>query len=74
MPHLYIHAAWILCCCHSFSRAQTFLEGADCIGGQVREDKEYPFSGVTSSGTVWRKVPESDAQCEFEIVTEKRVY
>ena len=23
--------------------------------------EEYPFSGVTSSGTVWRKVPESDA-------------
>ena len=25
-------------------------------------DKECPFSGVTKSGRVWRKVPESDAR------------
>ena len=37
-------------------------EGADRIGGQLRGDKECPFSGVTKSGRVWRKVPESDAQ------------
>ena len=36
-------------------------EGADCISGQLRGDKECPFSGVTKSGRVWRKVPESDA-------------
>ena len=36
-------------------------EGADRIGGQLRGDKECPFSGVTKSGSVWRKVPESDA-------------
>ena len=29
--------------------------------GQLRGDKECPFSGVTSSDRVWRKVPESDA-------------
>ena len=34
---------------------------ADSVGGQLREDKECPFSGVTSSGRVRRKVPESDA-------------
>ena len=28
----------------------------------MREDKECPFSGVTKSGRVWRKVPESDAR------------
>ena len=38
------------------------LEGADCVGGQLRGDKECPFSGVTKSGRVWRKVPESGAQ------------
>ena len=38
-------------------------EGADRIGGQLRGDKECPFSGVTKSGIVWRKVPESDAGC-----------
>ena len=37
-------------------------EGADRVGGQRRGDKEWPFSGVTKSGRVWRKVPESDAR------------
>ena len=37
------------------------LEGADCIGGQLHGDKECLFSGITNSGRVWRKVPESDA-------------
>ena len=36
-------------------------EDADRVGGQLRGDKECPFSGVTKSGSVWRKVPESDA-------------
>ena len=39
-------------------------EGADRVGGQLRGDKECPFSGVTKSGRVWRKVPESDARSE----------
>ena len=38
------------------------LEGADRVGGQLRGDKECPFSGVTKSGRVWRKVPESGAR------------
>ena len=37
-------------------------EGADRVGGQLRGDKECPFSGVTKSGRVWRKVPEGDAR------------
>ena len=37
-------------------------EGADGFGGQLRGDKECPFSGVTKSGRVWRKVPESGAR------------
>ena len=37
-------------------------EGADRVGGQLRGDKEYPFSGVTKSDRVWKKVPESDAR------------
>ena len=37
-------------------------EGTDRVGGQQRGDKECPFSGVTKSGRVWRKVPESDAR------------
>ena len=37
------------------------LEGAVHIGGQLCGDKECPFCGVTKSGRVWRKVPESKA-------------
>ena len=40
----------------------TYLEGADRVAGQLRGDKECRFSGVTKSGRVWRKVPESDAR------------
>ena len=36
-------------------------EDADNVGGQLRGDKECPFSGVTKSGRVWRKVLESNA-------------
>jgi len=34
-------------------------EGTDHLVGQLHG--ECPFSGVTKSGRVWRKVPESDA-------------
>ena len=44
-----------------FDQYPNLSEGADRVGGQLRGDKEYPFSGVTKSGRVWRKVPESDA-------------
>ena len=37
-------------------------EGADRVGGQLHGDKECPFSGVTKTDRVWRKVPESDAR------------
>ena len=38
-------------------------EGADSVGRQLRGDKDQcPFSGVTKSGRVWRKVPESGAR------------
>ena len=37
-------------------------EGADRVAGQLRGDKECPFSDVTKSGRVWRKVPESGAR------------
>ena len=53
---------------------QTYLypnlsESADRVGGQLRGDKECPFSGVTKSGRVWRKVPESDARSVMHWVT-----
>ena len=46
----------------TFVLVPNLSEGADSVGGQLRGDKECPFSGVTSSGRVWRKVPESDAR------------
>ena len=44
-------------------------EGADCVGGQLCGDKECPFSGITKSGRVWRKVPESDARNVGSVLT-----
>ena len=45
---------------HSY-QCPNHSEGADRVGGQLGGDKECPFSGVTKSGRVWRKVPQSDA-------------
>ena len=47
--------AWMLCCYHDFISTQTFQI-------QLRGDKKCPFSGVTISGRVWKKVQESSAQ------------
>ena len=40
----------------------TSFGGRQQLGRQLREDEECPFNGVTSSGRVCRKVPESDAR------------
>ena len=58
-PHFYLRA-WAGLLLQSY-QYPNLSEGADRVGGQLRRDKEYPFSGVTKSGRVWRKVPESDA-------------
>ena len=59
--HVYMHA-WALGRFYSHISTQTILEGPDRIGGQLRGDKECPFSDITKSGRVWRKVLES-ARC-----------
>ena len=62
--HVYVRAL-ALGCFYSHISDPTISEGADRVAGQLRGDKECPFSGVTKSGRVWRKVPESDArECE----------
>ena len=48
--------------CSECDQYPNLSEGADRVGGQLRGDKECPFCGVTKSGRVWRKVPESDAR------------
>ena len=60
VSHVYVRA-WALGCFQSYLYPN-LSEGADRVGGQLRGDKECPFSGVTKSGRVWRKVPESDAR------------
>ena len=47
-PHVYVRA-WALDCFYSHVSTRTF-------------QRALTFSGVTKSGRVWRKVPESDAR------------
>ena len=49
-------------------------EGADRIGGHLRGNKECPFSGVTKSGRVWRKVLESGARSVVGPLTHQRQF
>ena len=58
-PHVYVRALDAVLLPQSY-QYPNLLEGADRVGGQLRGVKRCPFSGVTSSGRVWRKVPESD--------------
>ena len=59
-PHVYV-GAWALGSFQSY-QYPNLSEGADCVAGQLHGDKECPFSGITKSGRVWRKVPESGAR------------
>ena len=66
----FTQSGYILCLCACLGarllpqayQYPNLLEGTDHVGGQLHGDKECPFSGVTKSGRVWRKVPESDAR------------
>ena len=69
--HVYV-GAWALGCFHGHISTPNLSEGADRVGGQIRGDKECPFSGVTKSGRVWRKVPESNAgSVQVQVIIEK---
>ena len=63
MPHVYVRA-WTLCCFHSLISTESFRRAlsvsVDCC---AKIKSACPFSGVTTSGRVWRKVLESDARC-----------
>jgi len=48
--------------CSECDQYPNLSEGADRVGGELRRDKECPFSGVTKFGRVWRKVPENCAR------------
>ena len=48
---------------------QTFQRALTAsVDTELRGDKERPFSGVTRSGKVWRKVPENDARSVTDAV------
>ena len=58
--------------CSECDQYPNLSEGADRVGGQLRGDKECPFSGVTKSDRVWRKVPESNARSLGDAITLSR--
>ena len=61
--------AWALGCFHSHISTQiNFRRALTASVESCSEIKiECPFSGVTSSGRVWKKVPEGDARRKREI-------
>ena len=66
--HVYV-GAWALGCFHNHISTQAFPRALTAsVDMQLREDKECPFSGLTSSGRVWRKVPESNARSVVDSV------
>ena len=55
--HVYVRA--LAQGCFQSYQYPNLSESADRVAGQLRGDKECPFSGVTKSGRVWRKVSEA---------------
>ena len=68
VSHVYV-CALVLGCLHSLISTQIFRRAL--TAGQLRGDKECPFSGVTKSGRGWRKVPESGA---WSVLTVRTCY
>ena len=61
--HVYM-GAWELSCFHSLNYEYPNLsEGADRVGGQLRGDKECPFSGVTKSGSLEEGAGKRCSEC-----------
>ena len=61
-PHVYVRA-WALGCLHSLLSTRTFRRALTASVHSCAEITEKrPFSGVTKSGRIWRKVPECDAR------------
>ena len=70
-PHVYVGALGAKLLPQSY-QYPNLSESADRVAGQLRGDKECPFSGVTKSGRVWRKVPESGARSVASTKTFRR--
>ena len=59
--HVYVRAR-AHGCFHSLISTETFLRALTTSVDSCAEIKSAPFSGVTKSGRVWRKMPESGAR------------
>ena len=67
--HVYVRAR-ALGCFHSLISTKTFRRALTELVDSCTEIKSgAPFSGVTKSGRVWRRVPESDAGSLYHMVT-----
>ena len=66
--HVYVRAL-ALGCFYSHISTRTFQRALTASLDSCAEIKECPFSGVTKSGRVWSKVPESDARSVLRTVT-----
>ena len=61
--HVYMCALALDCFYSHIISTRTFRRALTAwLHQHLHGDKECPFSGVTKSGRVWRKMPESDAQ------------
>ena len=73
---LFLPRGGCVSCLRACFGARLFLqtnlsEGADRVAGQLRRGKECPYSGVTKSGRVWMRMPESDARSVSAAMTPK---
>ena len=66
--HVYVRGR-ALGCFHSLISTKTFRRALTASVDSCAE-KECPFSGVTKSGRVWRKVPESGARSVWTPMTD----
>ena len=71
MPHIYMYMhAWILHCFCTFIITQKIWKTLTAMVDSCAVIKKYPFSGITSSDRVWRKMPDSQLPCsDSECVT-----
>ena len=57
-----LHAS-MLGCFHSLVHTQAFWRALTALVNSCTEKKSALTSGITSSGRLWRKVPESEVWC-----------
>ena len=55
-PHAYLRA-WTLCCFQSLISTRTLRRASTASTDSCAEIYRMPLDGVTSSGSIWRKVP-----------------